>query len=148
MNFSYRFISRIQFSQINWPCKFMLTQSQNLPSDLRHYLALVFWTPMLQNMLDHIVTILILKVETGRGQWEGGRKNMHDITVTTHKKININKQNNTWNTSTRLSKATLTTYPHNKTTDLKKAHGHWCINTHTLSKQWLILKIGIWQIAQ
>lgn len=44
----------------------MLTQSQNLPSDLCHYLALVFGTSVLQNMLNHIVTILILRMKRTR----------------------------------------------------------------------------------
>ena len=47
------------------PCKFMLTQNKNLSANLCHYLALILWSAMLQNMLNDVVTILILQEAAG-----------------------------------------------------------------------------------
>lgn len=53
------------FYQAPWlfhlPCEFMLTQYQNLPSDLCYDLALVLGPAVLQNVLDDVVTILVLQ---------------------------------------------------------------------------------------
>lgn len=49
---------------LSLPCKFMLAQDKNLPAHLCHYLALIFWSAMLQNMLNDVVTILILQEAT------------------------------------------------------------------------------------
>ena len=43
--------------------KFVLTKSQHFSIDLTHYLALVFGVPMLKDMLNDIVSILVLKIE-------------------------------------------------------------------------------------
>lgn len=42
------------------PGELVLTKSQYIASDLSHYLALVLSSAMLQNVLDHIVAILVL----------------------------------------------------------------------------------------
>lgn len=39
----------------------MLAQDKNLSANLCHYLAFIFWSAMLQNMLNDVVTILILQ---------------------------------------------------------------------------------------
>lgn len=43
------------------PCKFVLAEDKNLPANLCDDLALVFWSAVLQNMLNDVVTILILQ---------------------------------------------------------------------------------------
>ena len=43
------------------PRKLVLTQSQNVSTDLRDNLALVLSSSMLQDVLNHIITILVLK---------------------------------------------------------------------------------------
>lgn len=45
----------------NLPCKFVLTEDQDLSTNLSDYLAFVFWSAVLQNMLNDVVTILILQ---------------------------------------------------------------------------------------
>ncbi len=47
-------------SHLNLPCKLVLAESQNVASDLSHYLALILSSAVLQNMLDDIVAILVL----------------------------------------------------------------------------------------
>lgn len=42
------------------PGKLVLAESQYIASDLSNYLALVLSSAMLQNMLDHVVAILVL----------------------------------------------------------------------------------------
>lgn len=39
----------------------MLAEDKNLSANLCNYLALIFWSAMLQNVLNNIVTILILQ---------------------------------------------------------------------------------------
>lgn len=39
----------------------MLAQDKNLSTNLRHYLALIFWSAVLQNMLNDVIAILILQ---------------------------------------------------------------------------------------
>ena len=49
------------------PGKLVLAESQYVASDLRHYLALILGSAVLQNVLDHIVAILVLnKTETAQ----------------------------------------------------------------------------------
>lgn len=48
-------------SQHGLPCKFVLAEDKNLSANLCNYLALIFWSAMLQNVLNNIVTILILQ---------------------------------------------------------------------------------------
>lgn len=43
------------------PCKFMLTEDEDFPTDLGHDLALVFWPAVLQHVLYDVVTVLILQ---------------------------------------------------------------------------------------
>lgn len=42
------------------PGKLVLAEAQHIASDLSHYLALVLSSAMFQNVLDHIVAILVL----------------------------------------------------------------------------------------
>lgn len=49
----------------------MLAQSQHLAAHLRHNLALVLGPTMLQDMLDDVVSVLILQ-GIMREDWEGG----------------------------------------------------------------------------
>lgn len=44
----------------NLPGKLVLAQSQYIASNFRHYLALIFSSAVLQNVLDHIVAVLVL----------------------------------------------------------------------------------------
>lgn len=43
------------------PCKLVLAQDENFSTDLCYYLGLVFRSAMLQNMLNDVVTVLILQ---------------------------------------------------------------------------------------
>lgn len=42
------------------PCKLVLTKNQYISSDFSHYFALILSSAMFQNMLDDIVSILVL----------------------------------------------------------------------------------------
>lgn len=43
----------------------MLAQDEDLAANLRHYLALIFGSAVLQNMLNDVVTVLILQEAAG-----------------------------------------------------------------------------------
>lgn len=43
------------------PCKFVLAEDKNFPTDLCHYFAFIFWSSVFQHMLNHVVAILILQ---------------------------------------------------------------------------------------
>lgn len=48
-------------SRYGLPCKFVLAEEKNFSADLCNYLTFIFWPAVLQNMLDNVVTILILQ---------------------------------------------------------------------------------------
>lgn len=43
------------------PCKFVLAEDKNFSANLSNNLALIFWSAVLQNMLNDVVTVLILQ---------------------------------------------------------------------------------------
>lgn len=51
------------------PCKFVLAQDKNLSTNLCHYLALILWPAVLQNMLNDVVAILILQEAVEGWDW-------------------------------------------------------------------------------
>lgn len=55
------FIFAAEPQQHSLPCKFVLAEDKNLSANLCDYLALIFWPAVLQNMLNDVVTILILQ---------------------------------------------------------------------------------------
>lgn len=60
MGMSFYSISLMDIFHSTLPCKFMLTESENVPSKFMNNLAFVFWSTMFQDVLDDIVAVLIL----------------------------------------------------------------------------------------
>lgn len=54
------FISATAFEH-SLPCKFVLAEDQNFSANLGDYLALILRPAVLQNMLNHVVAVLILR---------------------------------------------------------------------------------------
>lgn len=46
---------------VSLPSKFVLAKDKNFSTDLCNYFAFVLWSTVFQDMLNHVVTILILQ---------------------------------------------------------------------------------------